>query len=174
MILSNFCKTLIIVIVYQQRQQRRLAIMTSERSKWNNSLGEFRLSIIIHWQISVNYCRKCNKCIYLATHLITSHGILSRVLVGIREFPLIWTVRTVDYLSVPFPKIVKTKTNFFFILSNYVLREDGEPLGKCCLDSYLQIRYMYFCYPKIIVIFLITVWKHMLWVIIRSTSPMHF
>ena len=28
-------------------------------SKWNNSLGE--LSIIIHWEISVNQCWKCNK-----------------------------------------------------------------------------------------------------------------
>ena len=43
----------------QQRQQRRLAIMTSKRSKWNNSLGE--LSIIIHWEISVNHCWKCKK-----------------------------------------------------------------------------------------------------------------
>ena len=35
---------------YQQRQQRRLAIMTSKCSKWNNSLGE--LSIIIQWEIT--------------------------------------------------------------------------------------------------------------------------
>ena len=29
-----------IYFCYQLRQQRRLAMMTSKRSKWNNSLGE--------------------------------------------------------------------------------------------------------------------------------------
>ena len=63
MILSNFPRSVnYYYFCYQQRQQRRLAIMTSKRSKWNNSLGE--LSIIIHWEISVNHCWKCNKMIY--------------------------------------------------------------------------------------------------------------
>ena len=59
-ILSNFPRNVnYCYCCYQQRQQRRLAIMTSKRSKWNNSLGE--LSIIIHGEISVNHCWKCNK-----------------------------------------------------------------------------------------------------------------
>ena len=60
MILSNFPRNInYCYCCYQQRQQRRLAIMTSKCSKWNNSLSE--LSIIIHWEISANHCWKCNK-----------------------------------------------------------------------------------------------------------------
>ena len=60
MILSNFPRSVnYCYCCYQQRQQRRLAIMTSKRSKWNDSLGE--LSIIIYWEISVSHCWKCNK-----------------------------------------------------------------------------------------------------------------
>ena len=60
MILSNFPRNInYCYCCYQQCQQCCLGIMTSWRSKWNNSLGE--LSIIIHWEISVKYCWKCNK-----------------------------------------------------------------------------------------------------------------
>ena len=60
MILSNFPRNVnCCYCCYQQRQQRRLAILTSKCSKWNNSFGE--KSIIIHWEISVNHCWKCNK-----------------------------------------------------------------------------------------------------------------
>ena len=63
MILSNFPRNAnCCYCYYQQRQQRGLAIMTSKRSKWNNSLGE--LSIIIHREISVNHRWKCNKPLY--------------------------------------------------------------------------------------------------------------
>ena len=62
MILTNFPRNVnYCYCFYQLRHQLRLAIMTSKRSKWNNSLGE--LSIIIHWEISVNHCWKCNKSI---------------------------------------------------------------------------------------------------------------
>ena len=45
---QNFRETAaIVIVVYQLRQQRCLAMTTSKRSKWNNSLGE--LQIIIHW-----------------------------------------------------------------------------------------------------------------------------
>ena len=69
MILSNFPRNVnCCYCCYQQRQQPRLAIMTSKRSKWNNSLGE--LSIIIHLEISVNHSWKCNKfpSIHLSVH----------------------------------------------------------------------------------------------------------
>ena len=60
MILLNFPRNVnYCYCCYQKRQQRRLAIMTSKRSKWNNLLGN--LSIIIHWEISVNHCWKCDK-----------------------------------------------------------------------------------------------------------------
>ena len=55
MILSNFPRNVnYCYCYYQLRQQCRLAIMTSKRSIWNNSLSE-------------NHCWKCNKCIYHMT-----------------------------------------------------------------------------------------------------------
>ena len=69
MILSNFPRNVnYCYCCYQLRQQRRLAIMMSKCSKWNNSLCE--LSIIIHWEIAVNHCWKCNKYYLLSYNVI--------------------------------------------------------------------------------------------------------
>ena len=75
MILSNFPRTVNhCYFCYQLRQQRRLTMMTSKRSKWNNSLGE--LSIIFHWEISVNHCWKCNNFEFLHSAVMISYQIV--------------------------------------------------------------------------------------------------
>ena len=63
MILSNFPRNVNYCYCYQQRQQRRQAIMTSKRSKWNTrvvqkvlSLTSFYPRYILKWFTALEWC----------------------------------------------------------------------------------------------------------------------
>ena len=137
MILSNFPRNVNYCYCgYQQRQQRRLAIMTSKLSKWNNSLCE--LSIIIHWEISVNHSWKCNKfpSIHLSVHQSNMRNIstesgdfamvchwLCNLVVHLSSFRGSWSLKSFD---------IKTLTWIFWI--DYL---ESWPCLTKVLDQYL-------------------------------------